>query len=214
MPVWVLLAPSHIHRYACPSNTGSSKFVGCCAGTADPCSTGCAQGNIRPVAYPFENYGKFPDASCGTNSDFFTCAAAANKTFWGCCKSVPCSTDPPSCPDGNLTPAFVDQPAQINFYVASQTGSGTSSTSSASASATSSSGGGSTSNGAVIGGAVGGALGAILIIGLIAFFVFRRRRNQKTARSDNVEVASPMMDGPKAFDPNSPNFAAQSRKCP
>ncbi|KAF1933993.1 uncharacterized protein M421DRAFT_415046 [Didymella exigua CBS 183.55] len=202
--------PSGGKWYACPSNTGSSKFVGCCAGDADPCTTGCTQGNIRPVAYPFENYGIFPDASCGINSDFFTCAAAVNKTFWGCCKSNPCSSDPPTCPDGNLTPAFVDQPAQINFYVASQIASGTSSISSASVSAISSSDGGSKSNGAVIGGAVGGAAGAILIISLIVLLLWRRRRNAKTVHSDNVEVASPTTNNLKAFDPHSPNPPAQS----
>ena len=203
MPALVLRMPFNVHRYACPSGTGSSKFVGCCAGTADPCSTGCAQGNIRPAAFPPANYGKFPDATCGTNSDFFTCAPGGNDTFWGCCKSAPCSTSPPACPDGSLVPAFLDQPAQINFYAASQTG----------ASSAASSEGGSKSNGAVIGGAVGGAIGGILIIGLIVFFLFRRRRSQQTTRG-GVEVASPMMDGPKAFDPHSPNFAAQSRKYP
>ncbi|KAH6620007.1 hypothetical protein C7974DRAFT_435498 [Boeremia exigua] len=185
--------------YACPSGTGSSKFVGCCAGTADPCSTGCAQGNIRPAAFPAANYGKFPDATCGTNSDFFTCAPGGNNTFWGCCKSVPCAVSPPACLAGDLVPAFLDQPAQINFYAAGQ-GETSPSTSAE---------GGGVSKGVIIGGAVGGAV--VVLIGLVLFFVFRRRRrSQRTARGETVEVASPMIDGGKAFGPHSPQFVAQS----
>ncbi|KAF2632719.1 hypothetical protein BU25DRAFT_453904 [Macroventuria anomochaeta] len=201
--------PSGGKWYACPS-TSTSKFVGCCASETDPCSTGCALGSIRTVAFNESNYEKFPDASCGVNSNFYTCSPGGQKTFWGCCKSVPCGPNP-ACPDGSLTPAFVDQPAQIAFYIASQTVSGTSSTSSATSSATSSSSErDSKSNGAAIGGAVGGALGGVLIISLIVFFLLRRRRSQQTARGETVEVVSPMMEGGKAFDPNSPNFAAQS----
>lgn len=175
---------------------------------SDPCSTGCAQGNIRQAGFNASNYGKFPDASCGLASNFYTCSSG--KTFWGCCKSVPCS-DEPLCPDGGLVPAFMERPEQFNFYAASQTVSGTSSTSSATASPTSNNDGGSKSNSAVIGGAVGGTLGGVLIIALIVFFLLRRRRGQQTARGETVEVASPMMGG-KAFDPSSPNFSAQSRE--
>ena len=87
-----------------------------------------------------------------------------------------------------------------------------SSTSNAGAAPPSGNGEGSSSNGAVIGGAVGGAVGAILIIALIVFILWRKRRNAEAARGgDNVEVASPMMSDPKAFDPHSPNMTAQSR---
>ncbi|KAJ8113509.1 hypothetical protein OPT61_g4368 [Boeremia exigua] len=194
--------PSGGEWYACPSGTGSSKFVGCCAGTSDPCSTGCAQGNIRPAAFPPENYGKFPDATCGTNSNFFTCAPGDNNTFWGCCKSVPCSSSPPRCLDDDLVPAFLDQPVQINFYaVGNADPSSTPSPSSEE---------GGVSKGAIIGGAVGGGVG-LLIVGLLIFFFLRRRRqNKRTTRGETAEAASPMINGGKAFDPNSPNFAAQS----
>lgn len=193
-----------INRYACASG---SKFVGCCM--SDPCSTGCGQGNIRQAGFNASDYGKFPDASCGLASDFYTCSSG--KTFWGCCKSPPCSDDP-TCPDGGLVPAFMERPEQFNFYAASQTVTDATSTSGATASSTASGNGSSKSNGAVIGGAVGGALGGVLIIGLIIFFLFRRRRGQQTARGETVEVASPMMGG-KAFDSSSTNFVAQSRKC-
>ncbi|KAF3004279.1 hypothetical protein E8E13_008423 [Curvularia kusanoi] len=180
--------PSGGQWYACPSK----KFVGCCAG-GDPCSNGCAEGNLRPAAFNAAEYGKFPDASCGTNSKFYTCTAGA--TFWGCCESVACASDPPACLGGNMTAAYMDLPAQIDFYLGKKT-------------AESKEGG---SNGAVIGGAVGGAIGGLLIIGVIIFFFIRRRRQrQQTARGESAEAAKPMMDGGKAFDSHSPNFVAQS----
>jgi hypothetical protein len=99
----------------------------------------------------------------------------------------------------------LDQPAQYNFYLGASTGDSTSSSSE-----------GGKSNGAVIGGAVGGAIGGLLVIGLIVFFIFRRRRNQKQASRgiETAEVVNPYTDGGKTFDHNSPNLAAQSRKYP
>lgn len=201
--VFMVSTSADAGRYACPNTGSSSKFVGCCAG-GDPCSKGCAEGNIRPVAFNASDYGNYPDASCGTNSQFYTCSGGA--TFWGCCKSVACASNPPACPSGNLAAAFMDQPAQFNFYLG-QTGD-----SSSDSNSTASSG---KSNSAVIGGAVGGALGGVLIIGLIVFLLFRRRKQrQQTARDETVEITNPMMHGGKAFDRNSPNFTAQSRRWP
>ncbi|KAJ4384100.1 hypothetical protein N0V86_000945 [Didymella sp. IMI 355093] len=147
----------------------------------------------------------------GGKCQFFTCGLDPNgkDTFWGCCKSNPCANNA-VCPAGSLTNAYIELPEQFAFYASSTLPSSVSSTSTATASATGGSGGGSGSNSAAIGGAVGGAIGALLIIGLVVFFLWRRRRNAKTVRGDNVEVASPMMSDPKAFDPHSPTFAAQS----
>lgn len=208
-----------IIRYACPWSS-SSKFLGCCTSEGDPCSsTSCAAGNLEPAAYNGSYHGLFPDATCGFGSAFYTCGLdpSGKNTFWGCCKSNPCGNTPPSCPEGNLAGAFMDSPGQVDFYINSQLATtSTSAASSATSSPTSSSDSdeGNSSNGAVIGGAVGGAVAVLLIVGLVVFFLWRRRRNAKTARGDNVEVASPMMSDPKAFDPHSPNMAAQSRKHP
>lgn len=204
--------PSDVHRYACPSSS-SSKFVGCCQTDADPCATGCAAGALQAVNYNGSYYGKFPDATCGSTSQFFTCGLdpGGKNTFWGCCKSNPCSSGA-VCPTGSLTNAYMELPEQFGFYASSTLPTSVSSTSSATASATNDNNGGGKSNGAVIGGAVGGGVGAVLIIGLIVFLLWRRRRNAKTAHGDNVEVASPMMNDSKAFNPQSPDFAAQSRK--
>lgn len=209
-------SPSNVHRYACPSDS-ISKFVGCCQTDADPCSTGCAAGAIQSVNFNGSYHSKFPDASCADPSKFYTCGEtpSGQNTFWGCCKINPCANTPfATCPSGSLTGAYIGLPEQVRFYVSSQglSSAAPTPTSGTTAAPTSGSDGGSKSNGAVIGGAVGGAVGAILIIGLIFFFLWRRRRNAKTARGENVEVASPMMNDAKAFDPHSPNFAAQSRK--
>ncbi|RMZ72896.1 Transmembrane domain of the Epidermal Growth Factor Receptor family of Tyrosine Kinase [Pyrenophora seminiperda CCB06] len=162
--------------YACAAG---SKFVGCC--TTDPCSNGCAQGNIRPGAYNITHYGEFPDGSCGTSSNFFSCIAGPS--FWGCCKSNPCAATPPSiCPPGDLVPAFMDRPEQFKAYVEANSTSDTSSKS---------------NTGAIIGGVVGGVF-VIGIIGAIIIFMLRRRRNRK--RGDGYMGAAamvPMMKGEK-----------------
>ncbi|KAF1999701.1 hypothetical protein P154DRAFT_576620 [Amniculicola lignicola CBS 123094] len=101
--------PSGGTWYSCASG---SHFVGCCV--IDPCSNGCSQGNIRTVSFDGAYYGTFPDASCGSGSDFYTCASEG-KTFWGCCKSNPCSQGL-QCPNGDLVPAFIDRPEQLSAY--------------------------------------------------------------------------------------------------
>ncbi|KAF3034629.1 hypothetical protein E8E11_000196 [Didymella keratinophila] len=199
--------------YSCPL-TSKSKFVGCCQTEADPCSTGCAAGALQPAAYNGTYHEKFPDASCADPALFYTCGLNPDgkDTFWGCCKSNPCANGA-VCPSGSLDGAYIGKPEQVAFYVSSElvSSASTSPTSTASPTSTSSSNHGGSSNGAVIGGAVGGALGALLVVGLVVFFLWRKRRNAKTARGGvNVEVASPMMSDPKAFDPHSPNMAAQS----
>jgi hypothetical protein len=209
--------PSNVRRYACPSSS-NSKFVGCCQTDADPCATGCAAGALQSANYNGSYYGKFPDATCGSTSQFFTCGLNPDgkDTFWGCCKTNPCAAGA-VCPTGSLTNAYMELPEQFAFYASSTLSPSSSSTSSATAGAATPSGSndGGSSNGAVIGGAVGGAVGALLIVGLIVFILWRKRRNAKAAcGGDNVEVASPMMSDPKAFDPHSPNMAAQSRKQP
>lgn len=190
---------SNAYRYACPSG---SKFIGCC--TSDPCSNGCAQGNVRQAGFNASNYGTFPDGSCGLASNFYTCSAG--RTFWGCCKTPPCTAEP-TCADDGLVPAFMERPEQFSFYVASQTVTGTAATSTSSSSGSDS---GSSSNAAVIGGAVGGVLGGLLIIGLLVFFLWRRKKRQHATHGETVEVASPMM-GDKASNPASPHVGGQSR---
>jgi hypothetical protein len=186
---------TNTRRYAC--GAGTSKFVGCC--TSDPCSNGCVQGNIRQGGFKVEAHGQFPDASCGASSDFYTCTAGT--TFWGCCKSNPCSNTPAAtCKEGDLVPAFLERPEQFNAYAPS---------SSPSPSSTADSG---SSNGAVIGGAIGGGLGGAIIIGVLIFFFCRRRkRNQQAAHPEVGATAStPMMK--EGFEDRHSAQYGQSRK--
>ncbi|CAE7205426.1 hypothetical protein P3342_011668 [Pyrenophora teres f. teres] len=177
-----------VEWHACASG---SKFVGCCA--ADPCSNGCAQGSIRPGAFNITHHGEFPDASCGAASNFWSCIAGPS--FWGCCKSNPCSTG--ICPQGDLVPAFMDRPEQLQAYVsASSTDASTPSTPGASASpkADTSS---KSNTGAIVGGVVGGVF-VIGIIGALILFFLRRRRNRK--REEGYMGAAtmvPMMNAEK-----------------
>lgn len=170
--------------YACSSG---SRFVGCC--TSDPCSnTGCVQGNVRPAGFNPAQFNKFPDASCGSASNFFTCTAG--NTFWGCCKTNPCAATPAAtCPGDSLVPAFLERPEQLNVYAPN-------SSQSSSPSSTPNSDNGS-NKGAIIGGAVGGAA-ALIIVALLAFFCLRRRRRSQQS-TDTLEVggassaSAPMM---------------------
>ncbi|KAF2441425.1 hypothetical protein P171DRAFT_487887 [Karstenula rhodostoma CBS 690.94] len=115
--------PSGGSWYAC-----GDIFLGCCAYNA--CTpTGCSEGNLYPVAFNSTQYKKFPDASCGSGSKFYTCGFGP--TFWGCCKSNPCNTGAVR-PDSDLAGAFVGNPAQEAYYmgVTSEVTSATSSSSS------------------------------------------------------------------------------------
>jgi hypothetical protein len=160
-------------RYACSSG---SNFVGCC--TTDPCTNGCVQGNIRSGAYNISHHGEWPDASCGSASDFFTCNAG--DSFWGCCKSNPCAATPPStCVQGDLVPAFMERPEQFNAYAATPAPSKKSNT------------------GAIVGGVVGGVV-VLAIIGAMIFFVLRKRHNQKPAEGEmGASAMVPMMNAEK-----------------
>lgn len=179
-------------RYACEKESNSN-FVGCC--TEDPCSNGCVQGNIRPAAFNISHHGEWPDASCGSASNFFTCTAG--DSFWGCCKSNACKATPPAtCAQGDLVPAFMERPEQFNAY--------TSAGSTPEASSKS-------NTAAIAGGVVGGVVG-LAIIGALIFFLLRRRRNRK--RETGTAAMVPMMKDEKRDDHrNSAQYAGQSRKC-
>lgn len=162
-------------RYACASG---SNFVGCC--TSDPCSNGCVQGNIRPGGYNISHHGEWPDASCGSASDFFTCNAG--DSFWGCCKSNPCAATPPAtCAQGDLVPAFMERPEQFNAYVTQDKKENASDS-------------GKSNTGAIVGGVIGGVV-VLAIIGIIIFIVLRKRKNKKTTEGDmGAATMMPMMN--------------------
>lgn len=116
-----------------------------------------------------------------------------------CCKSDACKGDPaPSCKAGDLVPAFMERPDQVNAYAPFLSQSDKSDSGS--------------SNGAVIGGAVGGGVVGIIIIGVLLFlFLRRRRRNrQPTGTETGANAMTPMIkDRPE--DRHSVQYS-QSRK--
>ena len=169
----------------------------------DPCSTGCKLGDVQPGAYNASHHGEFADASCPTSSTFYTCGFG--DTFWGCCKHDACKATPaPSCEGGDLVPAYLSLPEQFDEYAPDAA--------SATPSASSSSGDGKSNTGAIVGGVVGGVVG-LAIIGLIIFFVLRKRRNQKPAEGDMGAAAMvPMMNSEKHdHNRHSSQFNGQSR---
>jgi hypothetical protein len=87
---------------------------------------------------------------------------------------------------------------------------------------TSTSSGGSSSNGAIIGGAVGGAVGALALVGLIGFWLLRKKRREKEHRPTSelpgdgkspMSYASPLASGhaSTAYDGSSTYFAMNSQ---
>lgn len=114
------------------------------------------------------------DASCGQASNFFSCIAG--DSFWGCCKSNPCASPSATCPQNDLTPAFMDQTYQFNTYA--RTGSSAPSPSASSVSSKKS------NTGAIVGGVVGGVLGLSLIAVLIYFLMRKKKRNQVASGGD------------------------------
>ncbi|KAF2244245.1 hypothetical protein BU26DRAFT_96452 [Trematosphaeria pertusa] len=211
--------PSGGTWYACASG---SKFVGCC--TSDPCTNGCSQGNIQPVAFNASAYGTYPDASCGASSTFYSCLSPDNATtFWGCCKSMPC--DHTECPSGDLVPAFMERPEQFNAYATSAPSS-TGSAPSATATGGLDAGGneGTSHTTAIIGGAVGGGLGVAIIIALLIFFLCRRKKKSEEGKSSGLDQppkvekndyrASTLTEAPPKYSSPNPNMYAHSPSHP
>jgi hypothetical protein len=113
--VATLICPRNgANPYAC---TSGSMFVGCCK--INPCENGCGIESLSPAQFKPDDLGKSPDASCGTGAQFYSCASSddSSGTFWGCCKSNPCTGT--SCPLGDIIEAFMDKPVQIQFFTAS-----------------------------------------------------------------------------------------------
>jgi hypothetical protein len=96
--------------YAC--NSGS-RFVGCCK--LDPCRYGCDRDYVGAARFQKGIDGQVPDATCHEGS-FYMCSnpSPSIASYWGCCKSNPCSTS--GCPVEDVGQAYLDGPEQQSFY--------------------------------------------------------------------------------------------------
>jgi hypothetical protein len=101
----------------------------------------------------------------------------------------------------------MDRPEQFSVYASGV------SIATPSASETSTASPAKSNTGAIVGGVVGGVV-ALAIIGLIAFFVLRKRRNQKAAGGDmGASAMVPMMNNEKHDHNRHPShFDGQSRR--
>lgn len=207
-------------------------FVGCCA--RDPCDITCAQGNLYAGAFDPASYGKFPDATCGTGSKFYTCTAG--KTFWGCCKTNACSQG--GCPDGDLEPAILNRDDLRSAYHATGGSTMTSATRTSTSSATSASrtvDSQTTSAtasavpkdkapvAAIAGGAAGGAFALAVIITLLVYYCCHAKKSRRghtdtvvrrlsdlpamMAERDKAGLSAP--DAPPGYSSPDPNFYPQ-----
>lgn len=178
-------------NFTCPdSDPGSwhscadeSQFVGCC--TTDPCELGCSAGNLIAASFNLDLYGTIPDLECARGAQFYTCNSTT-PPFWGCCKSNPCNQN--GCPDADLSAANLGiNPQAPAFY--SPTG-----TASPSASSTPHD---SHPSSAVIGGAVGGAVGCSILLGVLVFFLCRRRKRRSHQKYGEAYAGIP--EAPPAY---------------
>jgi hypothetical protein len=187
--------PSGGQYYACETGT---KFVGCCEGSADPCKVMCPAGNLRTTSFDINYYGTFPDLSCESNSDPYSCTGT-KPAFLGCCKSNPCATTD-GCPASDLVPATWTRQDQFDAF------------SSHDHHEEEKSGGGSSTNvGAIAGGVVGGAVVLLIVIGIAIFVILRRRKRSKAAAVVQPENGAVGANGAAgAYAPHEKRDPAQS----
>ncbi|OAL57015.1 hypothetical protein IQ07DRAFT_25534 [Pyrenochaeta sp. DS3sAY3a] len=210
-------------------------FVGCCA--RDPCDITCAQGNLYPGAFDPSRYGLFPDATCGTGSKFYTCVPSGKNTFWGCCKTNPCSQGG-ECPDGDLEPAILNRDELRSAYHASGGTTMTSATRTASTTSPTVTSDPSTTDAltptdtsppkhktnvaAIAGGAAGGGFGLAVIVALLIYYICHAKKSRKdhtdsvVRRLSDIPAAmtekdkgSKGHDAPPGYTSPNPNYYTQ-----
>ncbi|KAE9965411.1 hypothetical protein EG328_009663 [Venturia inaequalis] len=182
--------------YAC--GPSSSRFVGCCAQTNDPCSSvGCFPKNLRNTSFERAHYAQFSDGTCPTSqkNEFYTCNKTKpyNYSFMGCCRVNPCNE---GCPDGMLDPAALPilSIAWEAYGVSSETASASvSSTTSVSTIVpspfTSSKTSGKHNIGAIVGGTLGGIAVLILLFLLVGWLISRSRKSRDARKKYELETS-------------------------
>lgn len=190
-----LTCPDGGQFYVCQGNT--TQFLGCCA--IDPCADGtgsCPQTSLRNTSYTSEDYEDIPAQACVTTSSssasqsalWYTCADTT-PPFLGCCAGEnPCVAGGCGGSNGTLVAARLsDNTTDASPFMTSTSDAMTGTTGSNMA---------MLSTGATIGIAVGSAFGA-LALGIILFFVYKRRERKKQA--DQQQHGSGGPDGAPAI---------------
>ncbi|KAI8937546.1 hypothetical protein NX059_005263 [Plenodomus lindquistii] len=145
------------------------------------------------------------DASCGQGSGFYTCGFG--DTFLGCCKSNPCASPSATCSQNDLAPAFMDQPYMFDGYVRNESAAKPSNSPNSTPEPSKKS-----NTGAIVGGVVGGVLG-LALIGVLVFFLMRRKkRSQATDGMDasNAAMTPMQMHNDKSHGTPLTPFGGQS----
>ncbi|KAK4178552.1 hypothetical protein QBC36DRAFT_209062 [Triangularia setosa] len=185
-----------------------TEFVGCC--TINPCTTGyqrepgtCPPENLRPASFSKDSYLELPAQECASTDEsalWYTCAYNS-PPFLGCCKVNPCVNK--SCPTYQLVAARLSpDPDNRQIFVGAAPSTSTiepTSTSQSTSTGTPtptdqndsrielSTTTPNSNNGlppAAIGGIAAGA--AVVVIALIAFLLWRWRRNVRQSQESHA----------------------------
>lgn len=87
--------------------------VGCCS--VNPYAEICPTHALHPLTFDPTTMGSSPDLICAVEGGTM-CTCSSNKTFFGCCKSNPCSNGTGVCPIGDLLPSKADRPKKISTF--------------------------------------------------------------------------------------------------
>lgn len=196
--------PSGGKWYAC-STDSPSQFVGCCAGSGDPCKSTCSAGNLRPASFDPVYYFSLPAVSCPSTSSSYKCTNSQPYAFFGCCKSDPCSAgtvcarsdlDAASLPSESALAAAFSPSSASSTVTSTSTSSTSSQASSSSATASASSSATPTPVAAhssatsarhtklIAGGAGGGAALLAIILAWLLYHCLYARRSRKLKQDD------------------------------
>jgi len=226
--------PSGGTWYAC-STDSPSQFVGCCAGSGDPCKSSCSSRNLRPASFDPTYYVYLPDVSCPSTSSSYKCPFLQTP-FFGCCKSDPCSSggcassdlDAASLPsDSSLAAAFSPSSTYSSSTPTSTSSSSSSSSHSSTTSATTSASASTTPTPAaasssskhtklVAGGAGGGAALFAIIVGWLLYHCLYARKSRKLKHEefDRRQSGLPQIDTAVSQIPKQDSLESNSRTSP
>jgi hypothetical protein len=195
--------PSGGTWYACGTDS-LSQFVGCCAGTGDPCKSSCSARNLRPASFDSTYYYYVPKLSCPSTSSFYKCLYTQPYPFFGCCQTDPCSKgtvcsvsdlDAGSLPSDPSQAASFSPSSAASTFTSTSTSTSSSSSHSTSSRATASPSSSTTAvpvgassspkNTKIIAGSAGGGAALLaLVLGWFLYHCLYARRSRKIKQDE------------------------------